>query len=90
MTLQEAILSIQPDPNWGIYVLGAFQMESPARIGNRQFPNGGFPPSYRYFCSGLFVSDSWITWTRDEEFREIASSYEDEFAQYVLDCILSN
>jgi len=90
MTLREAILTIQPDPNWGIYCVEPFNLESEAKIATRQFPNGGFPPSYRYFCSGLFVSDSWITWTRDEEFREIASRYDDEFAQYVLEYALSD
>lgn len=59
-TLIEAIQTIGYDISWAIYaerIDGEFTADSPARIGQRQFENGGVLDDAEYFANGERIGD---------------------------------
>lgn len=65
MTLAEAILDIEYSTTIGIWarlVDGKFCPGSPARIGDRQFENGGMLDGMNFFCTGEEPTDFIHDW----------------------------
>ena len=59
-TLSEAIQKIGYDSNWAVYaekIDGEFRADSPARIGQRQFENGGVLDDAEFFANGERIGD---------------------------------
>lgn len=81
MNLKEAILRINYDANWGIYAESPFTSNSPARIGQTHFENGGVLDDKEYFCNGEVANDAVETQV-DRSFGE--EDYQREVAAEIL------
>lgn len=57
MTLVEAILNVGNSDNLGVYATYPFSSKSIARIGQRQFENGGLLDDMVFFASGSSCQD---------------------------------
>lgn len=78
-TLIDAIQKIGYDSKWAIYaekIDGEFRADSPARIGQQQFENGGVLDDAEFFANGERIGD---------KMAEGEEGFEAETASWIID-----
>ena len=61
-TLKELIIGIGYDNGWGIWAEVPFTPDSPARLGQMQFKNGGLLDEKEFFANGEQCGDAISDW----------------------------
>lgn len=79
---------LQYDSSWGIYAFGT-GVDSPARIGQTQFEQGGILDGMSFIIDGVRLGDAWLSYLdypTDEEYEDAKSAIgADEFLDFLSD-----
>lgn len=82
MTLSELLKNgLQYDESWGIYSLGT-GADSPARIGQTQFENGGLLDGMSFVINGERLGDAMRSYTDGDDEMEFSGS---ELLEWLLE-----
>lgn len=90
-TLKEILTgSIGYDSSWAIYaqkIEGKFELESPARTGQKNFDNGGLLDDMEYFCSNEQAVDNRDSWIGSYEDYDDDYNFTDEWEDAAIQLI---